>query len=111
MRVAMHGQEIQIVLGDALDRRLDGGADVKEFHVQKDALAMFLFQLIGQRKAAAGQHAKADLVEAGGVAKPFGQFQPGQRVRHIQRHDQTVVHFSTSGPETNGALICRNRVS
>jgi len=104
MRVAVNGQEIQIILGNAPDRCLDRGADVKELHVKEDALAMFLLQLIGKGKSAPGQHAKADLVKAGGVADLLGQFQPGKRIRHVQRHDQTVVHGSPQ-PATNDPLI------
>ena len=39
----MHGQEIQIKLGKPPHSRLDRGTDVKELHVEENALALFGF--------------------------------------------------------------------
>ena len=91
IRVAVNGQEIEVELRDTPDRRLHRRADVKELHVEEDALAVILLQLIGQRQAAAGQHAKADLVETDRIAKPPGKVQPVKRIGNIEGDDQPVV--------------------
>ena len=93
----MNGKKIKVIGGKAAHRCLDGGADVKKFHVKKDALAMFGLQLIGQRQTAAGQHAKTDLVEADSIAQRFRKLQPRQGIGHIQRHDKSVIGFGHNG--------------
>ena len=98
MRVAVNGQEIQIELCQPAHRGLDRGADVEQLHVQKDALSMFLLQFVRQGQPTSGQHAQPDLVEADGVAQLFGQCQPFKRVRHVQCHDQPVIHPCPRSP-------------
>ena len=93
LRVAVDGQEIKLVLRQAFDRRLDRCADVEQFHVQKDAFAVFLFQFVCQRQTAAGQHAKADLVKADGIAKTRGQVQTLHKVRDIKSDDKAVIGY------------------
>ena len=87
----MDGQKVQIILGNPAHGSLDRGADVKELHVQKDALAVFLLQLIGEREAAAGQHAKPDFVKADGIPQPGGKVEPLHHVRDIKGNDQAVI--------------------
>ena len=91
LRVAMHGQEIKVVLRKAPHGSFDGGANVKQLHVQKDALAVFLFKLICKRQAAACQHAKANLVEACGVTDAGRKVQSLHYVGHIKGYDQAVI--------------------
>ena len=73
LRVAVDRQEIEVVVRDAAHGGLDRGADVEQLHVEEDALALFVLQLIGEREAAAGQHPQPDLVEADGIAEPRRQ--------------------------------------
>ena len=61
--VAMHRQEIQIELCQAPDCVFHGRADVKELHVQKDALAVLGLELIGESKPTARQHAQSDFIK------------------------------------------------
>ncbi len=89
--VAMHGQKIKVILHKAAHGSLDGGTDVEQFHVQKDALAVFLFQLVGEGKAATRQHAKADLVEADRIPDPPGKVETLNDIGHIKGNDQTVI--------------------
>ena len=91
MRVAMHGQEIQVELREPPHRRLDCIADIEQFHVQEDALALFLLQLVGECQAAAGEHPQPDLVEGNGVAQPLGQGQSSHGVGHVKGDDQAIV--------------------
>ena len=63
MGVSVDGEEIQIILCNSANGGFDCGPDVKEFHIQKDTFAMFLFQLIGQGKAAPCEHAETDFIE------------------------------------------------
>lgn len=93
----MHSQEIQIELRDAADCRLNRGADVEKLHVQKNALAVMLFKLIGECQAAAGQHAQPDFVETDAVAQLFGQCQTVKHIWHIQCHDQPVIRCLCHG--------------
>ena len=91
MRVAMHSQKIQVKGRDPAHRRLDRGADVEQFHIQKDALALILFQLVGQRQTTACQHPQTDLVETDAVAKRRCEFQTGHDIGHIHRNNQAVI--------------------
>ena len=92
MGVAVDGQEVEVELREATHRGFHRRADVVKLHVQEDALALFLLELVGQCQPAPGQHPQPDLVEGHGVAQRLRQFEPGQRVGHVQRHDQSVVH-------------------
>ena len=94
----MHGQEIQIALRQPAHRRLDGGADIEQFHVEEDLLAVLVLQLLCQRKPAAGQHPQPDLVEGNRVTDALGQLQPCQRIADIQCHDQPVIHHPSPLP-------------
>jgi hypothetical protein len=98
MRVAVHGQEIEIELREAAHRRLDRGGDVEELHVEEDALAMLGLELVRQREAAARQHPEPDLVERDGLVEPVGEREALECIRHVEGDDQAVVeHWLTSG--------------
>jgi hypothetical protein len=125
----MHRQEIEIELRQTPNAVLDGGGDVEELHVEEDALAVVLLELVGQRQAAARQHAEADLVERHRVADPPGHLQSRERVGDVEGHDEAVVgtwggHGRFSGgvrdravsrcggrKSTSGGVACRMRVS
>ena len=92
MGIAMHRQEIQIKGRQPAHGGFHRGADVEQLHVQEDPLAVIPLQLVGKRQPAAGQHPQPDLVEADGIAQPFRKVQPRQGVRHVQCHDQPVIH-------------------
>ena len=53
----MHGEKIKIEAGDSAHSFFDCRADVEEFHIEKDALALLVLEFIGKAKPAAGQHA------------------------------------------------------
>ncbi len=53
MGVAVDGEEIEIIAGDAAHGSLDRGTDVEELHVEKDALAVNLLELVGEGQSAA----------------------------------------------------------
>ena len=90
----MDGQEIEIELRQTAHGIFHCGADVEQLHIQKDALAVFLFQLIGQPQSSAGQHAEANLIKGHCITQFFSQSQSGQRVRHVKRHNQTIIRHN-----------------
>ena len=91
MGVAVNSQEIQIKLRKAPYRGFDGRADVKKFHIQKDAFAMLLDELICQRHAAACQHSQPDFVKAHRVAKFVRELKAGNSMGNIKGDDQAVI--------------------
>jgi len=91
MRVAMHGQEIEIELRQPAHRLFHCRADIKELHVQKDALAMFLLELIGQPQTATGQHPEADLVEGHVLPQHLAELERLKRVGNIEGDNQAVI--------------------
>ncbi len=91
LRIAVHRQKIKFILGKAAHGGFDRRPNIEKLHVQKDAFAAIRFQIIGQRKAAAGQHAKADLVERHGIAQPVDKGHAIQQIWHIKGNDQAVI--------------------
>jgi hypothetical protein len=70
--------------------RLDGGGDVEELEVEKDALAAGL-ELGGEVEAAGGEQAEADLVEADVRPQPVDHGPRGRGVGKVEAYDQPCI--------------------
>ena len=91
MRVAMHGQEVEVELGEAAHCRFDGCADIEELHVEENTFAVFLFQLVGQCQTTACEHSEADLVDGDRVAQLVRKSETFESIRDIEGDYQTVI--------------------
>ena len=91
MGVTVHGEKVEIKLCEAAHSGFNCCADVKEFHVEKDALAVFVLQLLRERKATACEHTEADFVEAYGVAKFGSELKPRDGIWDIEGDDEAII--------------------
>ena len=112
----MNGQKIEIILSQPAHGIFHGGTDIKQLHVQENALAMFRLELIGQGQTAACQHAQTDFVKRHRVADAFCELQTLQGVLNIEGYDQAVIghgglRFWAMGrnrPSLGLVALCRN---
>ena len=91
MGVTVHGQKIEVKLCKPAHRCFDCRADIEQFHVQKNAFAVFLNQLVRKRQAAARQHAQTNFIKTHRIAELLGQFKAGNSVGDIKGNDQAVI--------------------
>ena len=101
----MDGEKVEIKLRDTAHGMFNCGADIEQFHIKKNTLAHFRFELIGQCQTAASQHAEADFVEVDRIPEMLGHLQGFNGIWHIHRHNQFVIsHGSLQGLLVGGEL-------
>jgi hypothetical protein len=84
-------QKVDVELGKAAHSRLYRGTNIEQLHIKENTLAMLVLQLVREGEPAAGQHAKADLIEGHGAAKFIGQLHPRNDIGHIKGNNQAVI--------------------